>query len=90
MGAMKKLFSLGMVLLLSVVTVCQSKKKQSNTSVSEQKSTIVFEESVVPKYAEGFRVRYIDGMCLLDIQDPQHKEGQSFQYALQRDFDIVN
>lgn len=82
MGAMKKLVSLGMVLLLLATTACQSKKKQSDTAVSEQEVTSAFNEPVVPKYAEGFQVKYAGGMCLLDIQDPQQAEGQSFQYAL--------
>lgn len=82
MGAMKNIVSLGMVLLLLAVTACQNKKKQSDTSVSEQKSTTVFSEPIVPKYAEGFQVKYVDGICLLNIQDPQHIEGQAFQYAL--------
>lgn len=82
MGAMKKIVSLGMVLLLLAITACQNKGKQSDTSVSEQKSTTIFDEQIIPKYAEGFQVKYADGMCLLDILDPQHIEGQSFKYAL--------
>lgn len=82
MGAMKKIASLGMVLLLLTTTACQSKKKQSDTSVLEPDVTTVFSEPVVLEYAEGFQVKYADGMCLLDIQDPQHIEGQSFKYVL--------
>ncbi|MBO4537076.1 MAG: ABC transporter substrate-binding protein [Bacteroidales bacterium] len=38
--------------------------------------------AIVPAYAEGFRVTYVDGGCLLDIQDPQRQESQSFHYFL--------
>ena len=35
-----------------------------------------------PEYAQGFKITYTDQACLLDIQDPQNKESQSFHYAL--------
>ena len=38
--------------------------------------------AIEPAYAEGFRVTYVDGGCLLDIQDPQRQESQSFHYFL--------
>lgn len=37
---------------------------------------------VEPRYAEGFRVRYTDAGCLLDIQDPQRGEQESFHFLL--------
>ena len=82
MGTIKKNLYLGMVLLLLVVTACQSKKQKSDNRMFGQESTFVFVDSIVPKYAEGFQVKYVDGICLLDIQDPQNKNGQSFCYAL--------
>ena len=82
MGTIKKNLYLGMVLLLLVVTACQSKKQKSDNRMFGQESTSVFVDSIVPKYAEGFQVKYVDGICLLDIQDPQNKNGQSFCYAL--------
>ena len=36
------------------------------------------------RYAEGFRLRYTEAGCLVDIQDPQREEGQSFHYMLVR------
>ena len=38
--------------------------------------------AVAPTYAEGFRVSYTDAGCLVDIQDPQREESQSFHYLL--------
>ena len=37
---------------------------------------------VAPQYAEGFRVAYTDAGCLVDIQDPQRGERESFHYLL--------
>lgn len=36
------------------------------------------------RYAGGFELKYVKGACLLDIQDPQKEESQSFHYALVR------
>lgn len=82
MEAIKKVVCLGMVFLILAITACQNKKQQSDNGRSEQDSTWVFVEPIVPKYAEGFQVRYENGICLLDIQDPQNKEGKPFCYAL--------
>mgnify|MGYP002857798957 CR=1 FL=1 len=38
--------------------------------------------AVVPAYATGFRVTYTDAGCLVDVQDPQREESQSFHYLL--------
>ena len=35
-----------------------------------------------PVYAEGFKVRYTEQGCLLDIQDPRRAESQSFHYLI--------
>ena len=37
---------------------------------------------VQPRHAEGFRVTYLDGCCLVDIQDPQRSERESFHFML--------
>ena len=37
---------------------------------------------VTPRYAEGFKVSYLDNGCLVDIQDPQQTERESFHYLL--------
>ena len=38
--------------------------------------------AVTPVYATGFRVSYTDAGCLVDIQDPQREESQTFHYML--------
>ena len=38
--------------------------------------------AVTPVYATGFRVSYTDDGCLVDIQDPQREQSQSFHYLL--------
>lgn len=37
---------------------------------------------VTPHYAEGFRVRYTEAGCLVDVQDPMREAGESFHYLL--------
>ena len=38
--------------------------------------------AITPVYATGFRVSYTDDGCLVDIQDPQREQSQSFHYLL--------
>lgn len=37
---------------------------------------------IFPKYAQGFKVRYLDGITLLDINDPENREAEQFHFAL--------
>lgn len=37
---------------------------------------------VSPKYAQGFKVKYLDDMVLLDINDPENREAERFHFAL--------
>ena len=37
---------------------------------------------VSPKYAQGFKVKYLDDMILLDINDPENREAERFHIAL--------
>ncbi|WP_455674110.1 ABC transporter substrate-binding protein [Phocaeicola sp.] len=79
---MKKLIIFISALLLLTVTACQHKNKQSSKDAG---NTVLADSSIVkisPKYAQGFKVTYIPNACLLDIQDPQNEESQSFHYAL--------
>lgn len=82
MGTMKEIVYIGFVGLMLLTSACQSKKRQSATSVSEQDAVAMFVEKIQPQYAEGFQVKYENGICLLDIQDPQKTESQSFHYVL--------
>lgn len=79
---MRKLIILAGTLLLMTVTACQQRGKQGS---KDAENTILTDSSVVkiiPQYAQGFRVTYTADACLLDIQDPQNEESQSFHYAL--------
>lgn len=67
-------------ILCLLLVGCQSKKQQKESASVEE--THVFVQSIEPKYAEGFQVTYTEDGCLLDIQDPQNKNGQSFHYLL--------
>ena len=37
---------------------------------------------VTPEYAQGFKVKYLDNMVLLDINDPENREAERFHFAL--------
>ena len=78
---MKSWISIGILGVLLVLAGCQSKKQQKGNNGSED-GTVAFVEQIQPKYAQGFKVSYTDGTCLLDIQDPQNEKGQSFRYML--------
>lgn len=76
---MKKLIiAVGAFLLLGLVA-CQPKNKQNSENVVLTDSSVV---KIAPQYAQGFKVTYTDDACLLDIQDPQNEESESFHYAL--------
>ena len=78
---MKRLLSLFMLVgLLSLAFSCKNgtqKVPGAGSPVSGAKAGLV-----APKYAEGFRVSYTDAGCLVDIQDPQRGEAESFHYVL--------
>lgn len=77
---MKSWTRLGVWVLAFLLMGCQSKKqKQESDSVEEVRA---FVQEIKPKYAEGFQMTYTEEGCLLDIQDPQNKGGQSFHYVL--------
>lgn len=37
---------------------------------------------IAPKYAQGFNVKYLDDIVLLDINDPENREAEQFHFAL--------
>ena len=78
---MKKWSSIGILLVLMFLVSCQGKKQQKESEEIED-SAIPFSEQIQPLHAKGFQVTYIENACLVDIQDPQNRRGQSFQYAL--------
>lgn len=78
---MKRILSLLLlaVLLLPAVSCKKEAAGGAGTAVSEGGAQTGLVE---PRYAEGFRVRYTDAGCLLDIQDPQRGEQESFHFLL--------
>lgn len=72
-------FLLLAVLLLPAVSCKKEAAGGSGTAVSDTGAQAGLVE---PRYAEGFRVRYTDAGCLLDIQDPQRGEQASFHFLL--------
>ena len=79
---MKKLILASGLLLLLTVTACQSKHKQGSGNLEHKTLTDSSIVKIIPEYAQGFKITYTDQACLLDIQDPQNKESQSFHYDL--------
>ena len=79
---MKKLILASGLLLLLTVTACQNKHKQGSGNLEHKTLTDSSIVKIIPEYAQGFKITYTDQACLLDIQDPQNKESQSFHYAL--------
>jgi len=75
---------LRIVFLLAVLCLpaVSCKKEASRASGAISSEEVICTGQVEPRYAEGFRVRYTDAGCLLDIQDPQRGEGESFHYLL--------
>ena len=79
---MKKLIWASGLLLLLTVTACQNKHKQGSGNLEHKTLTDSSIVKIIPEYAQGFKITYTDQACLLDTQDPQNKESQSFHYAL--------
>ena len=65
------------VLLLAVSCKGEKGKGQGSVSPADGESTVAI------SYAAGFQVRRTDaGCCLVDIQDPQREESQTFHFLL--------
>lgn len=79
---MKKLILTSGILLLLTATACQNKNKRTSSDLESTELTDSSAIKIIPEYAKGFKVTYTDRFCLLDIQDPQNEESQSFHYAL--------
>jgi len=72
-------FVLLAVLLLPAVSC---KKEAAGVSGAAAPGTGAQAGLIEPRYAEGFRVHYTDAGCLVDIQDPQRGEQESFHFLL--------
>ncbi len=68
--------------LVCVATACRNTGGSASEKAEGTDTAEAFATRIVPEYAEGFRVTYADGVCLLDIQDPQKEESTLYRYAL--------
>lgn len=55
-----------------------STASHDNTGTTDVDSTSM----IIPKYAQGFKVKYLDDKVLLDINDPENVEAERFHIAL--------
>ena len=80
--SMKNLWFASMLFAFLGLIGCQEK----TNSTSGQHNTVISDTSSVrisPSYAKGFKVSYpCNGVRLVDIQDPQGKQGGTYHYAL--------
>lgn len=70
------------ILACLIYTGCRPKNNQGS---GKNEATAVSDTSIMqihPTYAEGFTVTYTPTARLVDIQDPQHENSESFHYAL--------
>ena len=79
---MKKLTFIICAVLALGMDSCHGSRKASDSIGGTGNDTVP--ALVSTDYAMGFSLTYTDGICLLDIQDPQREESQSFHYALVR------
>lgn len=79
---MKKLLFISGWLLIGMATACQQGNKRKADGVVTMMPADSSVVKIIPEYAQGFKVTYMERACLLDIQDPQNEESQSFHYAL--------
>ena len=75
------------VCLLLFLVSCGQKSKNNTQAVGVAVSTSDSSRIILPEYAEGFEVQYVEGGCLVTIQDPQKEKGKGeiYQYAFVRD-----
>lgn len=76
-----------MVCLLLLFVSCGQKSK-NNIHLDETLVNLSDSSHIIqPEYAEGFKVQYVEGGCLVTIQDPQKKqgEGEIYRYAFVKD-----
>ncbi|MBR1941313.1 MAG: ABC transporter substrate-binding protein [Bacteroidaceae bacterium] len=81
---MKQFCLKGFVLVLTVfLTACGGKNGQTSHAVDAAVETTVGAAQIIPQYAEGFKVKYLnDGVRLVDIADPENESAQTYHFAL--------
>lgn len=68
---------------VSVILTCSCSGRHSSAGQGDnEKMTVDSISMVSPKYAKGFKVKYLDDMILLDINDPENREAERFHFAL--------
>lgn len=78
---MMKQIMIGCLLFACLLcTGCRPKNSQSAITNSEEADTSSVRIS--PVYAQGFKVTYTSTCRLVDIQDPQNEESESYHFAL--------
>ena len=75
------------VCLLLFLVSCGQKSKNNTQVVETVVGVSDSSRIIIPEYAEGFDVQYVEGGCLVTIQDPQKEKGKGeiYRYALVRD-----
>lgn len=75
------------VCLLLFLVSCGQKSKNNTQVVETVVGVSDSSRIIIPEYAEGFEVQYVEGGCLVTIQDPQKEKGKGeiYRYALVRD-----
>lgn len=75
------------VCLLLLLVSCGQKNKNKTQTGGVAVSIADSSRIISPQYAEGFKVRYVDGGCLVTIQDPQKEKGKGeiYHYAFVKD-----
>lgn len=69
--------------LMFVFLTCSCGGRHSESGNNGKGNTTVDSISTIsPKYARGFKVKYLDDMVLLDINDPENREAERFHFAL--------
>jgi ABC-type Fe3+-hydroxamate transport system, periplasmic component len=75
------------VCLLLLLVSCGQRGKGNVRTESGPASVIDSLWMIVPEYAEGFSVQYVEGGCLVTVQDPQKEKGKGeiYRYAFVSD-----
>ena len=81
---MRQFISFGFVLMLAVIlSACGGKNGQTSASADSAYVAPEGAEQIIPQYAEGFRVKYLEGgVRLVDISDPENESAQTYHFAL--------
>ena len=81
---MRQFISFGFVLMFAVLlAACGGKNSEASLSAESAYVASDGAEQIIPQYAEGFKVKYLeDGVRLVDISDPENERAQTYHFAL--------